>query len=66
MHRVATAIIACAAFSLGLSQAASAADLPARTPVYSAPAAAAAPWSWTGFYVGGNAGYAWGRADTAT
>jgi outer membrane immunogenic protein len=26
----------------------------------------AAPWSWTGFYVGGNAGYAWGRADTTT
>lgn len=21
-------------------------------------------WNWTGFYVGGNAGYSWGRADT--
>jgi outer membrane immunogenic protein len=66
IHRVTTAIIACVAFSLGLSQAASTADLPAKAPVYSAPAAAPAPWSWTGFYVGGNAGYAWGRADTAT
>jgi outer membrane immunogenic protein len=23
-----------------------------------------APWSWTGFYIGGNVGYSWGRAST--
>jgi outer membrane immunogenic protein len=23
-----------------------------------------APWSWTGFYLGGNVGYSWGRAST--
>ena len=23
-----------------------------------------APWNWTGFYVGGNVGYSWGRSDT--
>jgi outer membrane immunogenic protein len=37
-----------------------AADLPA------APVAAPvvpAPWSWTGFYVGGNGGYSWGDTD---
>jgi outer membrane immunogenic protein len=34
-----------------------AADLPVKQPIYSAPVAM--PFSWTGFYVGGNAGYAW-------
>jgi outer membrane immunogenic protein len=38
-----------------------AADLPA-APV-AVPVVAPAPWSWTGFYVGGNAGYSWGNAD---
>jgi outer membrane immunogenic protein len=39
---------------------ASAADLPAKAPVLSAPPAA---FNWTGYYVGANAGYAWGRTD---
>ena len=41
---------------------ASAADLPAK-PVYKAapPVVAPLPFSWTGFYVGGSAGYGWGR-----
>jgi outer membrane immunogenic protein len=44
---------------------AAAADLPARTytkaPVYDP------PYDWTGFYVGGNLGYSWGRShDTST
>ena len=41
---------------------ASAADLPAK-PVYKAapPVMAPLPFSWTGFYVGGSAGYGWGR-----
>jgi len=30
-----------------------------------APAAVAAPFSWTGFYVGLNAGYGWGDVDTS-
>jgi outer membrane immunogenic protein len=38
-----------------------AADLPAAPVV--APVVAPAPWSWTGFYVGGNAGYSWGNSD---
>jgi len=37
-----------------------AADLPARMPV-KAPAVAAAPYSWTGCYIGGHAGAGWGR-----
>jgi len=38
-----------------------AADLPP-APV-AAPVVAPAPWSWTGFYIGGNAGYSWGDSD---
>ena len=36
-----------------------AADLAAKAPVYKAPAAIV--WDWTGFYVGGNAGYSWAK-----
>jgi outer membrane immunogenic protein len=41
---------------------ANAADL-GRMPV-KAPVMAAPVWSWTGFYIGGNVGYSWGRSDT--
>lgn len=45
---------------------ASAADIPAR-PVYkAAPPPAAVVFDWTGFYVGVNAGGAWGRSNTAS
>jgi outer membrane immunogenic protein len=51
------AIAACSAIS-----AATAADL---APRYTkAPSLAAAVYSWTGFYVGANAGYSWGRSNT--
>ncbi len=38
-----------------------AADMPTRAPVYKA--APAAMFDWSGFYIGGQIGYAWGRAD---
>src|SRR3954470_6745756 len=45
---------------LGLVSAASAADLPSRRPA-PAPFIAAVPiFTWTGFYVGAQVGYAWG------
>ena len=55
------ALMAFAAPALG-------ADLPARpyakAPVYTAPQVV---YNWTGFYIGGNVGYSWGRSsDTAT
>ena len=43
-----------------LFSAAHAADL---RPAYKAPSKASAPFSWTGFYVGGNVGYGWGNAS---
>jgi outer membrane immunogenic protein len=50
--------------ALAMGGSAIAADLPA-APVYKAPVIAPAPWyDWTGFYVGLNAGYSWGRAVT--
>ena len=38
-----------------------AADLAA--PVYKAPPASVAPFNWSGFYIGGHAGYGWNNAD---
>jgi outer membrane immunogenic protein len=43
-------------------QPASAADL--RPPVLKAPPPVVETWSWTGFYLGGNGGYSWGRSKT--
>jgi outer membrane immunogenic protein len=51
-----------AAGVLALSTGASAADLPAR-PIYKAPAPAPA-FSWTGFYIGGHLGGAWGTTES--
>ena len=51
------AIVAIAA--IGLTQIASAADLPAKAPAYTAPTIAS--YNWTGFYLGGHFGYLWGR-----
>ena len=39
---------------------ATAADIPAKAPVYKAPVIAA--YSWTGFYAGLNGGYSWGQS----
>ena len=38
--------------------------MPARAPVYKAAPALMSVYNWTGFYVGGNVGYSWGRADS--
>ncbi len=46
-----------ASSALGLAGAASAADFPVKAPP-------PPEWTWTGFYVGGNIGYSWGRSDS--
>ena len=61
--------IIAAALTLAASQAATAADLGARIwppaePVYKAAPAMMAVYNWSGFYVGGNIGYSWGKAET--
>jgi outer membrane immunogenic protein len=45
---------------IGAGSFASAADMPVKAPVYKAQPAAA--YNWTGWYAGGNLGYAWGGA----
>ena len=55
-------LLASAAFVLFAGTSALAADLPVKAPVYKAPVEPV--FSWTGFYVGGNVGYSWGRAST--
>jgi outer membrane immunogenic protein len=61
MRRLVIVSLAATGLGIGFSAAASAADLgyPAPAPVYTK-APIMAPWSWTGFYVGGNVGYGWG------
>jgi len=49
------------AFSLGVVQAASAADMPTKAPMVKAPIVA--PINWTGFYIGINAGGGWGSSN---
>src|SRR4051812_10124313 len=49
-----------AALALSVPVSAVAADLPVKAPVM----APIIVYNWTGFYVGGNVGYSWGRATT--
>jgi outer membrane immunogenic protein len=54
---------------LAMSMAAKAADLPVRpppAPAYAPPVYAPPPFSWTGFYIGGNLGGAWGSQGSIT
>jgi outer membrane immunogenic protein len=48
--------------TIALTQIASAADLPRKAPRY-APPPPPPVFSWTGFYIGGNAGYGWGGGN---
>ena len=61
MRRFQCALLASAAV-IGFVSIAPAADMPTKAPVYKAPVAAPVS-NWTGFYVGLNAGYAWGNSD---
>jgi outer membrane immunogenic protein len=60
------AIAAAAVTAVAVTSAASAADLAAR-PYTKAPVMVEPIYNWTGFYIGGNVGYSWGRSrDTST
>jgi outer membrane immunogenic protein len=58
MNRL-VALMASAAIGFGVSDAASAADLPVKALLAPAPV-----WSWTGFYVGAHVGAGWGTTET--
>jgi outer membrane immunogenic protein len=62
MRRYSLMLVAPVVIGLAASQAASAADLPRKAPVYAPPPP---PFSWTGFYIGIHAGYGWSNS-TAT
>ena len=56
------AVIAAAVAAFGFIGTASAADMPAKAPVYKAPMMAPI-YNWTGLYVGLEGGYSWGRSQ---
>jgi len=55
-------LLASAASVFLLAGPAFAADMPMKGPAYKAPPPLA--WTWTGFYIGGHAGYGWGNIDS--
>jgi outer membrane immunogenic protein len=61
MHRTAVAFGLSAIVVLGAGSFASAADMPAKAPVYKAPTAAA--YNWAGFYIGGHIGGGWSKTN---
>jgi outer membrane immunogenic protein len=64
MRRNTLKLIMAAALSLALGQMALAADLPQRPAYKAAPMLSPVPvYNWTGFYIGGNVGGAWGTLD---
>jgi outer membrane immunogenic protein len=62
MRPIAISLFTAAGLTFGLGQAAFAADMPARGPVYKAPAALVNS-NWQGFYIGGHVGGAWSDTD---
>jgi outer membrane immunogenic protein len=62
MRRIHCATLA-AVVVLGFASVASAADLPVKAPMYTKAPVMAPLYNWTGFYIGLNAGYSWGRQD---
>jgi outer membrane immunogenic protein len=65
MSNRAISIVSGAAFILCASGFAFAADMAVKAP-RSLPPPPAPVYNWTGFYIGGNGGYAWGRSNVST
>jgi outer membrane immunogenic protein len=60
MRRLSVALIA-AAFTIALTQIASAADMAVKAPRYAPAPVAPAIYNWNGWFIGGNIGYGWGE-----
>ncbi len=60
MRRRSLLLASVAGSALGVATAASAADLPVKARPLPPPPV----WSWTGFYLGANLGYSWGKSDS--
>jgi outer membrane immunogenic protein len=62
------ACLAAAGLSVGLTAVATAADLsrPAPAPVYAKAPPISPVYSWSGFYIGANAGHTWGDSQSST
>jgi len=63
MHRLSLAVIAATCTVVTFAQIASAADLPRKAPAYTPPPAPI--FTWSGFYIGGSAGYHWAHAGNS-
>ncbi len=63
MRRITLGLATLAA--VALAQNASAADLPAKAPMYSKAPAMIAAYNWTGWYIGATLGGAWSKADVS-
>ena len=61
MKKILVATVAALAIMAAM-QPVAAADMRVKAPIYKAPIVD--PWSWSGFYVGLNVGYSWGRSAT--
>ena len=59
MRKLVVKVLAAASLTLAVAGIAAAADMPTKAPA----APVVAPVNWTGFYVGLNAGYGWGKTD---
>jgi outer membrane immunogenic protein len=65
MRRFQVALLAAVAV-VGFASVASAADMPAKVPTYTKAPMAPPAYSWTGWYMGLNAGGDWGKSNTST